>query len=172
MAPFSGHIELHDYDQGWLHLFESEADRLRSILDSGVVRLEHVGSTAVPGLAAKPIIDMVLVVVDSSDEDSYLADLEKAGYLLQIREPDWFEHRVFKGPAANINLHVFLVGCPEIERMLLFRDWLRSNDEDRLMYESVKRDLATRDCAHVQNYADAKNDIVDEIVSRARASGS
>lgn len=93
--------------------------------------MEHVGSTAVPGLAAKPIIDMVLVVVDSSDEDSYLADLEKAGYLLQIREPDWFEHRVFKGPAANINLHVFSVGCPEIERMLVFRDWLRSNDEDR-----------------------------------------
>ena len=62
--------------------------------------------------------------------------MEAAGYVLQIREPDWYEHRLFKGPDTNINLHVFSGGCPEIERMLFFRDWLRSNDADRELYEA------------------------------------
>ena len=80
--------------------------------------LEHTGSTSVPGLAAKPIIDMTLAVPDSADEDAYLPELEAAGYVLRIREPDWFEHRVFKGPDTNVNLHVFSDDCPEIDRML------------------------------------------------------
>ena len=87
--------------------------------------LEHTGSTSVPGLAAKPIIDITLAVPDSSDEDAYAPALEAAGYVLRIREPDWHEHRVFKGPDTNVNLHVFSDGCPEIDRMLRFRDWLR-----------------------------------------------
>jgi GrpB-like predicted nucleotidyltransferase (UPF0157 family) len=85
----------------------------------------------VPGLCAKPIIDMLLAVPDSSAEPAYAPDMERAGYVLRIREPDWYEHRMFKGPATDINLHVFSVGCVEIERMLRFRDWLRSNDADR-----------------------------------------
>src|SRR5438552_2460787 len=85
-------------------------------------RLEHVGSTSVPGLIAKPIVDVLLAVSDSSDEATYVPPMEQAGYVLRIREPDWHQHRVFKGPDTEINLHVFSDACPEIERMLLFRD--------------------------------------------------
>jgi len=132
-----------------------------------VVRLEHTGSTSVPGLAAKPCIDMTLVVPDSSDESTYAPALEAAGYRLAIREPDWFEHRVFKGPDTNINLHVFSPGSPEIERMVGFRDWLRTHDDDRDLYEQTKRELATREWQYVQNYADAKTTVVEEIIARA-----
>jgi GrpB-like predicted nucleotidyltransferase (UPF0157 family) len=114
---------------------------------------------------------MLLVVADSADEPSYVPALEGAGYVLRIREPDWYEHRVFKGPDTDINLHVFSPGCPEIERMLLFRDWLRGNESDRQLYERTKRELAGKDWKYVQNYADAKNQVVDEILARARAGG-
>jgi GrpB-like predicted nucleotidyltransferase (UPF0157 family) len=123
----------------------------------------------VPGLPAKPIIDMILAVSDSADESTYVPALEAAGYVLRIREPRWFEHRVFKGPDTNVNLHVFTVGCAEIDQMLLFRDWLRESVEDRDLYASTKRELAARDWKYVQNYADAKTGVVHEILARARS---
>lgn len=95
--------------------------------------------------------------------------LEAAGYTLRIREPEWLEHRLFKGPDTDINMHVFSAGAPEIERMLRFRDWLRANEADRERYASAKRDLARRAWRYVQNYADAKTEIVQEIMSRANA---
>ena len=116
-----------------------------AILGDRVVRIDHTGSTSVPGLAAKPIIDITMVVPDSSDEPAYVPDLEAAGYKLVIREPEWFEHRVFKGPDTNINLHVFSPGCQEIDRMVGFRDWLRTHDDDRDLYERTKRELASAD---------------------------
>lgn len=76
-----------------------------------------------------------LVVKDSADESSYIPVLEAAGYVLQIREPDWFEHRLFKGPDTDINLHVFSLGTSEIDRMLRFRDWLRTF----LSYKNVEK---------------------------------
>ena len=122
-----------------------------------------------PGLCAKPIIDILLVVSDSADEMSYVPDLEKAGYKLRIREPEWFEHRLFKGPDTDINLHVFSKGTSEVDRMLRFRDWLRANKSDRDNYARVKRNLAQREWRHVQHYADAKTSIVQEIMERANA---
>lgn len=162
-------IELVDYDPAWPELFEREAEKIRAALGERVVGLEHAGSTSVPGLAAKPIIDIVLVVADSADEAAYIPALEAAGYVLRIREPDWFEHRLFKGPDTNVNVHTFSAGCPEIERMVAFRDWLRSNDEDRRRYEAAKRELAGRDWQYVQHYADAKTEVVEEIIGRALA---
>ena len=106
---------------------------------------------------------------DSSDESTYAPALEAAGYVLHIREPDWFEHRLFKGPDTSIHLHVFTVGCPEIEQMRLFRDWLRTHPEDRELYEAKKRELAKQACKYGQNYADAKTGVVREILARARA---
>ena len=94
--------------------------------------------------------------------------LEAAGYVLHIREPDWFEHRLFKGPDTAINLHVFSAGCPEIARMLLFRDWLRAHPDDRQLYERTKRELAQRIWKYTQNYADAKTTVVKEILARAQ----
>jgi GrpB-like predicted nucleotidyltransferase (UPF0157 family) len=163
-------ITLVDYDPAWPGLFEREDRRIRAALGDRVVRLEHTGSTSVPGLAAKPIIDMILIVPDSSDEHSYVPDLEAVGYILRIREPDWHEHRVLKGPDTNVHLHVFSPGSPELERMVGFRDWLRSHHEDRELYERTKRDLAAREWKYVQHYADAKTAVVEEIIARAAAS--
>jgi GrpB-like predicted nucleotidyltransferase (UPF0157 family) len=123
----------------------------------------------VPGLCAKPIIDMLLVVEDSADEPSYVLALEAAGYTLRIREPEWFEHRLFKGHDIDINLQLFSVGTSEIDRMLCFRDWLRTNETDQDKYAQVKRDLAKNKWRHVQHYADAKTLIVQEIIERANA---
>ncbi len=169
LKPHAATIRLVDYDPAWPGLFEREAARIRGVLGERVLELEHTGSTSVAGLAAKPQIDMTLVIPDSSDESSYVPDLEAAGYKLWIREPDWYEHRVFKGPDTNINLHVFSPGSPELERMVRFRDWLRTHDEDRDLYERTKRELAAREWRFVQNYADAKTAVVESILARAAA---
>ena len=170
LKPLNGQIELVDYDPAWPVLWEREAARIRSLLEDRVVRLEHVGSTSVPGLAAKPIIDMALEVPDPAAEADYVPALEAAGYTLTIREADWFEHRLFKGPDTNVNLHVFPTGCEEVDRMVLLRDWLRVNAEDRELYARSKRTLAARDWKYVQQYADAKSSVVKEIMGRAQAS--
>ena len=107
-------------------------------------------------------------MTDSSDEDAYVPELESAGYTLRIREPDWYEHRLFKGPDTNVNVHTFSVGCEEVGRMLAFRDWLRTHEDDRELYENAKRELAAREWRHVQNYADAKSAVVQEINARAQ----
>ena len=169
LAVLAGPVLLADYDPGWTTAFEREATRIRGALGDQVRLLEHVGSTSVPGLAAKPIIDIVLAVPDSTDEDAYVPPMEAAGYVLRIREPEWFEHRLFKGVDPDANVHVFTVGTTEIDRMLAFRDWLRSNDDDRLLYEHTKRRLAAREWKYVQHYADAKSDVVAAIMSRALA---
>jgi GrpB-like predicted nucleotidyltransferase (UPF0157 family) len=165
--PLTQPIEIAEYDPEWPRLYEREEARIRSILGDRVVRIEHAGSTSVPGLPAKPLIDIVMEVPDSSDEAVYATDLEAGGYPLRIREPDWFEHRVFKGPDTNVNLHVFTAGCEEVDRMLLFRDWLRANEADRKLYADAKRELAARDWKYVQQYADAKTEVVLDIMSRA-----
>ncbi len=160
-------IELAEYDPAWPGLFAREAQRIRAALGNRVKLLEHVGSTSVPGLVAKPRIDMLLVVPSSADEPSYVPALEAAGYVLRIREPDWYEHRVFKGPDTDVNLHVLSPGCVEIERMLRFRDRLRCHGADRELYERTKRELAGRVWKYTQHYADAKSAIVEEILARA-----
>jgi GrpB-like predicted nucleotidyltransferase (UPF0157 family) len=169
LQPVNGPIELVPYQPGWPALYAREDARIRAALGDRVVRLEHVGSTSVPGLAAKPIIDILLVVPDSSDEPAYVPDLEASGYVLRIREPDWFEHRVFRGPGPRVNLHVFSPGVAEIDRMVAFRDWLRTDEADRRLYESAKLDLAQRDWQYVQHYADAKTEVVTTILARALA---
>jgi GrpB-like predicted nucleotidyltransferase (UPF0157 family) len=167
--PLTAPIEISEYDPAWPGLYEREAARIRSVLGDLVVRLEHVGSTAVPGLAAKPIIDIVLEVPDSAHESRYVPPLEAAGYVLVIREPDWSEHRVFKGPDTNINLHTFSMGCDETHRMVVFRDWLRRDEPDRALYAQSKRELG-REWKYVQQYADAKTEVVAEIMARAERS--
>jgi GrpB-like predicted nucleotidyltransferase (UPF0157 family) len=171
LKPLAGPIQIVDYDPEWPRLFEREAERVQAALGDRVLLLEHVGSTSVPGLAAKPKIDMLLVVADSADEPAYVPSLEAAGYVLRVREPDWYDHRMFKGPDTDINLHVYSSGCPEIDRYLLFRDWLRSNASDRRLYERTKRELARKDWKYTQNYADAKTAVVEEILARAREDG-
>lgn len=167
--PLTQRIEISEYDPEWPALYAREEARIRAALGERVIRIEHAGSTSVPGLPAKPIIDIVLEVPDSADEASYVPALEAAGYVLRIREPGWFEHRSFKGPDTNVNLHTFSAGCEEVDQMLLFRDWLRSDASDRERYATAKRELAAQDWKYVQQYADAKTAVVREILARARA---
>ena len=164
-----GPIVLADYDPGWPVLYEREAARVRGVLGDRVRLLEHVGSTSVPGLPAKPIVDILLAVADSADEPAYVPAMEAGGYVLRIREPDWHEHRLFKGPDTDINLHVFSDGSSEIDRMLAFRDWLRAYDDERDLYLQTKRELAARHWVYVQDYADAKGEVVEAIIARALA---
>jgi GrpB-like predicted nucleotidyltransferase (UPF0157 family) len=167
LKPLNGRIVIVDYDPEWPVLFAREAARIYDALGQSALQVEHIGSTSVPGLAAKPIIDILLVVAASADESAYVPAMETAGYTLRIREPDWYEHRMLKGPDTEINLHVFSHGCPEIDRMLLFRDWLRESPTDRDHYAHTKRALAQRDWKYVQNYADAKTAVIDAIIARA-----
>lgn len=172
LKPLTEPITIVDYDLQWVRLFAREATRLKGVLADRVLQLEHVGSTSVPGLAAKPKIDMLLVVANVADEPAYVPDLEAVGYVLRIREPEWYEHRVFKGPHTDINLHVFSEGCPEIDRMLLLRNWLRTNAADRHLYEQTKRELARQQWTYMQHYADAKTNVVTTIRARAHAAVS
>jgi len=165
--PLGGPVQLAEYDSAWSELFTREAARIKHVLGGTATRVEHVGSTSVPGLAAKPVIDIVMEVADSSDESTYVTPLESHGYKLRIREPDWWEHRMLKGPDTDVNLHVFTIGCSEADRMVRFRDHLRSNPSDRELYEAKKRELASREWVYTQNYADAKTDVIEEISARA-----
>ena len=158
-----------EYDHEWPALYAREAARIRSALGHRALQIENVGSTSVPGLAAKPVIDILLVVADSADEAAYVPDLEARGYTVRIREPEWYEHRLFNGDAASLNLHVLSAGCGEIDRMIVFRDWLRTNAADRDLYERTKRHLAERAWTSVQDYADAKTAVIGAIMTRARA---
>jgi GrpB-like predicted nucleotidyltransferase (UPF0157 family) len=125
-----------------------------------------------PGLIAKPIIDILLVVADSANEQSYAPALAAAGYVLRIREPDWHQHRVFKGPEIDLNLHVFTVGSVEIERLLLLRDRLRNDQKERQRYAQAKQLLASQTWKYVQDYTDAKSNVIEPIIARARANRS
>jgi GrpB-like predicted nucleotidyltransferase (UPF0157 family) len=165
--PHNDTIYLAPYDPNWPSLFTELATRVRTALAERVLLLEHVGSTAIAGLCAKPVIDMVLAVEDAADEASYLPPLAAQGFRLRLREPDWFEHRLLNPDDIKGHLHVFSAGCTEIDRMLAFRDWLRAHDDDRRLYEKTKVALAAQTWRHVQNYADAKTAVVREILQRA-----
>jgi GrpB-like predicted nucleotidyltransferase (UPF0157 family) len=160
-------VRIADHDPAWPLQFNQEAAKIRAALGQRALAIEHVGSTSVTGLPAKPVIDIVLVVADSSREEDYAAVLTGAGFQLRVREPAWFEHRMFESAEENVNLHVFSTGCPEIKRMLTFRDWMRSHADDCERYASLKRELARRDWKYMQNYADAKSAVIGEILSKA-----
>ncbi len=148
-------------------MYEMERLRIVDVLGALAVSVDHVGSTSVPGLAAKPIIDIVLAVPDATDEGAYVPALEEDGYRFAHREPEFFQHRLLRREPSVVNLHVFSVGCSEIRQMSGFRDWLRTHSTDRDLYERTKRELATREWGIVQDYADAKTDVVTAIKRRA-----
>lgn len=167
--PHNAQITLMEPDPTWPAMFAQEETRIAAILGDRALILEHVGSTSVPGLPAKPIVDILLVVADSSAEAAYVPDLEAAGYILRLREPEWHQHRLLKGPDNPINLHVFSSGSTEIPRMLGFRDYLRAHPAARDRYAQTKRDLAAQTWTHVQHYADAKTEVVEAILAEAGA---
>lgn len=160
-------IEIVDHDPAWAERYEHERACISAALSARVLRIDHIGSTSVPGLAAKPIIDIDLTVADPADERAYVPDLEAAGYVLRVREPG---HRMLRTPARDVHLHVCAPGSDWEARHVIFRDWLRVHADDRQRYEDVKRELAGRDWDDMNDYADAKTDIVAEIMARATGS--
>ena len=162
-----GPVRLEEYDARWPEHYAREEQRIRGALGDRVLQLEHVGSTSIPGLVAKPRIDILLVVSDAADEASYVPALEVAGYTLRVREPDWHEHRHFNRSDAELNLHVFGPDSPEIDRLLRFRDRLRSHAADRERYALAKRELAARHWRHMQDYADAKGGVIEAILAQS-----
>jgi GrpB-like predicted nucleotidyltransferase (UPF0157 family) len=169
VTPHNAQIHLAPYDESWPQFYAAEAAKIRAALGEGAIVLEHVGSTSIPGLPAKPIIDILLAVADSADEDAYVPALTAQGYRLHLREPDWEQHRVMKGDSPFVNLHVFTVGSREIERMVAFRDRCRTNDDERQLYLETKQALASQVWRHVQHYANAKSEVVEAIIGRALA---
>jgi GrpB-like predicted nucleotidyltransferase (UPF0157 family) len=167
VTPYNATIDLAPYDPAWPAQYAAEAGKIRAALGDGALVLEHVGSTSIPGISAKPIIDILLAVADSADEDSYAPALTAQGYRLHLREPDWEQHRVMKGEQPAVNLHVFTVGSREIPRMLGFRDRCRTHPQERRLYEETKQRLAAQVWRHVQHYANAKAEVVEAIIARA-----
>jgi GrpB-like predicted nucleotidyltransferase (UPF0157 family) len=167
VTPWNNTIPLWPYDPAWPVSYAGEAAKIRAALGDGAIVLEHVGSTSIPGMSAKPIIDILLAVTNSADEDAYVPALTAQGYRLHLREPDWHEHRVVKGDDPLVNLHVFTAGSREIERMLAFRDRCRGHPEEFQLYLDTKRELAARTWRHVQHYANAKEEVVEAIIARA-----
>lgn len=164
-----GGIVLQEYDPAWAQQYAAERRKIAAALAGMQITVEHVGSTSVPGLCAKPILDILLLVSDAAEEERYVPPLERMGYLLRIREPEWYQHRLMKGTHPAVNLHVFSAGCEEAGRMICFRDWLRSHGTDRERYAAEKRRLAQQTWAYVQNYADAKSEVIAEIFQHMQA---
>jgi GrpB-like predicted nucleotidyltransferase (UPF0157 family) len=161
------------HDAQWARDFDADRRDLQGAIAAALLAIDHVGSTSVPGLPAKPIIDILLQVRDSADEPSYVPAMLDLGYCVRVREPEWLEHRVLSkrvehGDPHSVNVHVLSPqhGAVEIERMLGFRDWLRSHDDDRDRYAAVKAELAARTWRRVQDYADAKSEVVEQILAR------
>jgi GrpB-like predicted nucleotidyltransferase (UPF0157 family) len=163
-GPEARSIVLVDYDEGWPLKFREHAAAITKALGPAALAVEHVGSTSVPDIAAKPIVDILLVVSNSRDESRYSPALTSLGYELRVREPEWHEHRMFRTPALDVHLHVFSQGCVEIDRMLAFRDRLRSSKEDRVRYVSEKRRLVAKGMSDMNAYAAAKSRIVESIL--------
>jgi GrpB-like predicted nucleotidyltransferase (UPF0157 family) len=161
-------FDLHDYDDAWIGTYLDHRGRIRDALAGQDidVEVEHIGSTSVPGLAAKPIIDILVVVPDITAEEDYLDPLLAAGYVLRVREPG---HRLVRTPARDVHVHVYERDHPAVDDYLLLRDRLRSDADDRALYETTKRALMLRRWEDMNDYADAKTDVISAIKARARA---
>jgi GrpB-like predicted nucleotidyltransferase (UPF0157 family) len=159
-------IVIENYDPAWADRFGAARSALGQVLGDLIISAEHVGSTSVPGLAAKPVIDIDLLLHDTTDESRYLPALERAGYRLVLRESWWHGHRMLVSPDADINLHVWPQDAPEPVRHRLFRDWLRSHPEDRELYATAKRRLARDNARQPGEYSLAKNEVIDDIFAR------
>ena len=155
-----------DHDPAWAARFQELAERVRAALGPRALRVEHIGSTSVPGLAAKPIIDALLVVADVTDEAAYVPALEVTGLVLRTREP---EHRMLRTPARDVHLHVYEPGHSAVRDYLDLRDWLTVDAADRDLYAATKRRLAERSWRDMNDYADAKTEVVQAVLGRARA---
>lgn len=162
-------IVLVPYDVSWPARFDVEHARIRQALGDACVGIEHVGSTSVPGLTAKPIIDVLVTVVDVDVEDAYVPALEAAEYVLRVRAPD---RRMLRTPALDVHVHVCSDGSREARDLLAFRDRLRASSEARAAYTAAKADLAQREWPTMNHYAEAKSGMIRQILARTPTAAS
>ena len=167
--PEPGPLTIAEYSADWPRRYEHERQRIVDALGPTLRDIEHIGSTSVPGLAAKPIIDIVAAVPNIDDEDAYMPPLVAAGYVPRVREPG---HRMFRTPDRDVHVHLYTEGDPEYDAVVDFRDWLRTHPEDRVRYEALKRELAPQPWSDTQAYADAKGPLVDEIKAKVKRMSS
>lgn len=158
-------VGIHDYDPSWPAAFAEHRERIRRALADRQVEIAHIGSTSVPGLAAKPIVDIVVAVADITAEEDYLDALLAAGYEMRVREPG---HRMVRTPERDVHVHVYERGARAVDEYLLLRDRLRTDAADRSLYERTKRELLQRGWDDMNAYADAKTAVIDAIKERAR----
>jgi GrpB-like predicted nucleotidyltransferase (UPF0157 family) len=164
-------VALVGYDPSWPDRYATLAAGIRAALGDVALDIDHVGSTAVPGLAAKDRVDIVLTVADPRQEATYIPALDAIGWRHVVREPSWHEHRGLSRDEPTANLHVFGPDCPETIRLRMFRDWLRSHPDDRRRYEDAKR-AAVPGGGHVMDYNARKQETIREIYDRLfRAAG-
>lgn len=166
-GPEAIEVPLHPYDDSWPEAYRRHRDRIREALAGTEAVIEHIGSTAVPGLAAKPIVDIVVAVDDITAEEDHVDALLRAGYVLRVREPG---HRLVRTRERDVHVHVYGTADPAVAEYLLLRDRLRSDPDDRALYESTKLELLRRRWDDMNAYADAKTEVIAAITERARAS--
>ncbi|MFT4136458.1 GrpB family protein [Microbacterium sp.] len=162
-------VEVVAPDPAWPAWFAGVRDRIAVALGERALAIEHVGSTAVPDLWAKPVIDIDLTVADSADEAAWLPDLEAAGFVLTRREPHWEEHRMLHGAEPRTNLHVWSATAREPRRHRMFRDWLRAHPEDRVRYAEVKRAVAAEGYTEEMLYNNAKAWVIYDLYEKILA---
>lgn len=166
-GPEKRKLSLAPWTKRWEEIYAEHRERIVGVLGDVALAVHHIGSTSVPGLGAKPIVDMLLVVADVEAEGSYLPGLLGAGYELRVRERG---HRMVRTAERDVHVHVHVLseGDPEIGEYLLFRDQLRVDESDRVLYESVKRGLLEGEWADMNDYAEAKSQVVADIKRHAR----
>lgn len=165
-APAAEVIEVVDYDPSWPAAYDELRDAIVRALGNAVLSVEHVGSTSVPGLAAKPVIDIDLTVADSGDESAWLPALEAVGLELSVREPEWEQHRCLRAHAPRGNVHIWSPGSIEAQRHVVFRDWLRTHPSDRDHYANIKRTVAAEGHTDVMDYNNAKGAMIYDLYER------
>jgi GrpB-like predicted nucleotidyltransferase (UPF0157 family) len=163
-GPEGGRVRLSPYRPEWAERFAAERERIAAALGPAAERIEHIGSTSVPGLDAKPIVDILVAVADPADP-ALCSAFESAGYGLRVDEQ---RHRMFRTPERDVHVHLWVAGSEDVTRHLAFRDRLRASEADRRAYSELKHRLAEREWADINDYADAKGALIGEILERAR----
>ena len=166
-------IEIVDYNPNWANMFECEAESIRVTVGKDlIVEIQHIGSTAVLGLAAKPVIDIMIGLRDLSDGKKIIRPLEELGYVYWADNPD--DKKIFfvkgmppYGEKRTHHVHVVEIDG-EFWQRRLFRDYLRIHPEEVSRYEQLKRDLAVRFRDDREAYTEGKSDYVAEVMEKAR----